>query len=68
MIDSLAIAGLASGIVAVIVAAITHLKFSKCFGFELTTYSPTEMIPQPNIVITTPPSTPELKHSNETNI
>ena len=70
MIDSLAIAGLSSSIVAILVAVFTHLKHSECCGFKLDTYSPNEL--QPQIVIsqpTTPHNTPQITpKSQETNL
>ena len=73
MIDSLAIAGLSSGIVAVLIALLTHLKHSSCCGLSVDTYSPSELQPQPQIIISqpaTPHNTPtiELKHSNQTSV
>ena len=47
MID---IISLSLGVVAVIVAITTHIKFSKCWGFEMTTRTPKQ----------TPPSTPTI--------
>ena len=74
--DSIAIAGLSSGIVAIIVAIFTHLKHSECMGFKLDTYNPNELTQstqQPQQIIVnmppTPHNTPEIKkHSNETNL
>jgi len=72
MIDSLAIAGLATGISGILVAVYTHIKHSECCGFKLDTYSPNEIAHQPQIVINTPThtphNTPELKHSNESSV
>jgi hypothetical protein len=48
MID---IISLSLGVVAIIVAITTHIKFSKCWGFEMTTRTPTKQ---------TPPSTPAI--------
>jgi hypothetical protein len=68
--DGLAIAGLSSGIVAILVAVFTHLKHSECCGFKLDTYTPNEL--QPQIVIsqpTTPHNTPQITaKSQETNL
>jgi len=71
--DSLAIAGIVSGITGILIAIYTHVKHSECcFGFKLDTYSPSELQPQPQptqIIVNTPiHNTPELKHSNETKI
>ena len=72
MIDSLAIAALATSISGILVAIYTHVKHSECCGFKLDTYSPSEIANQPQIVINTPPhtphNTPELKHSNQTSV
>ena len=70
MIDSLVIAALTTGISGILIAIYTHIKHSSCCGFSIDTYSPNELAQQlqPQIVITTPPNTPELKHSQETRI
>ena len=74
--DSLSVAGVISGGLAVVIAIFTHLKHSECCGFiKLDTYNPNELQPQPqptqiilNTPTHTPHPTPELKHSNETKI
>jgi hypothetical protein len=69
--DSLAIAGIVSGITGILIAVYTHVKHSSCFGITIDTYSPSEIAQQPqpqNIIINTPHNTPELKHSNESSI
>jgi hypothetical protein len=72
MIDSLIIATLATSISSILVAVYTHVKHSECCGgFKLDTYSPSELQPQPQIIISqpaTPHNTPELKHSNQTSV
>lgn len=68
--DSLAIAAITTSIGGILIAAYTHIKHSSCCGFQLDTYTPSEL--QPNIVINTPPNTPyhtpELKHKIETQV
>ena len=73
--DSIAIAGIVSGITGILIAVYTHVKHSECCGFKLDTYSQNELQPQPQpaqIIVNTPTHTPhptpELKHSNETKI
>jgi len=73
--DSLSVAGIISGGLAIILAIFTHLKHSECMGFKLDTYNPNELQPQQQpqqIIVNMPPTphnTPELKkHSNETNL
>jgi len=73
MIDSLVIASLATASISVIIALLTHLKHSSCCGLSVDTYSPSELQPQPQIIISqpaTPHNTPtiELKHSNQTSV
>jgi len=68
--DAIAIAGIVSGVSGILIAIYTHVKHSSCFGITIDTYSPNELAQQPQsqIVINTPPNTPELKHSNESSI
>ena len=74
--DSLAIAAITTSIGGILIAAYTHVKYSKCLGFELQTYNPNELQQQPQITITSQPNTPpptpyhtpELKHKIETQV
>jgi hypothetical protein len=70
--DSLAIAAIITSIGGILIAAYTHVKHSSCCGFQLDTYTPSELQVQPNIVISTPQNTPyhtpELKHKIETQV
>ena len=78
MDSSLAIAGISTGIVSIILAIFTHLKHSTCFGITIDTYSPSEIAQQTqpqNIIINTPPNTPahtpeqnHKQYSNESSI
>lgn len=71
--ESLSIVGITTGIAGILIAIYTHVKYSKCLGFEIQTYSPNELQSQPQITINSQPNTPEtnhkeLTHSQETNL
>lgn len=56
--DVLSITAIIAGVGGIVISLYTHIKHSKCCGFEIDTYSPTE-VAQHQSVINSQPNTPD---------
>ena len=65
--DAVSITAIIAGVGGVVIALYTHIKHSKCWGLEVDTYSPNEVV-QPQLVVNSQLNTPKSSHRVETNV
>lgn len=62
--DAVSITAIIAGVGGIVIALYTHIKHSKCWGFEVENFNPNEVV-QP--VINSQPNTPNT-NKRETNV
>lgn len=56
--DALSISAIIAGVGGILIALYTHIKHSSCWGVEIDTYAPNEVVHSPQ--------TPQITHKLET--